>query len=140
MVRMVRRRGRGRGRCLRSGRQDDRPHHTARALRQHLFRRPQAQPSLHGGEPVNLFTLRRDAGPRRWLIAAVIARAVATKQSRRDCFAAPAMTIGQYGLELPPGFGASFISATAAWPPSVMNRLSPPTVTKVKPISIAFLA
>ncbi|MBV9584115.1 MAG: methyltransferase domain-containing protein, partial [Alphaproteobacteria bacterium] len=46
----------------------------------------------------------------------------------------------QYGLELAPGFGASFISATAAWPPNVMKRLSPPTVTKVKPISIAFLA
>src|SRR5947207_835916 len=33
-------------------RHDDRPHHAARALRQRLFRRPEAQPPLHGRQPV----------------------------------------------------------------------------------------
>ena len=37
LVRLVRRRGRGRGRRLRARRQDDRPHHAARALRQLCF-------------------------------------------------------------------------------------------------------
>ena len=46
----------------------------------------------------------------------------------------------QYGLELSPGLGASRISATAAAAPIVRKRVSPPTVTKVKPIAIAFLA
>ena len=40
----------------------DRPHHAARALRQCLFRREQAQPPVHGGEPVDLFAICRDPG------------------------------------------------------------------------------
>src|SRR5271157_3986827 len=49
----------------------------------------------------------------------------------------------QYGLVLPvAGFAGvpERISWIAAWAPIVMKRLSPPTVTKVKPISIIFLA
>jgi hypothetical protein len=46
----------------------------------------------------------------------------------------------QYGLLLAPGLGASRISATVAAAPIVTNRVSPPTVTNVKPISIIFLA
>ena len=40
----------------------DRPHPAARALRQRLFRRPEAKPPVHGGEPVGLFALCRGAG------------------------------------------------------------------------------
>ena len=52
------------------------------------------------------------------------------------------LTFAQYGLEVPaPGLGVpERISWIAAWPPIVRKRLSPPTVTKVKPISIIFLA
>ena len=39
---------------VRARRQDDRPHRAARALRQPVFRRGQAQPPVHGGEPVAL--------------------------------------------------------------------------------------
>jgi hypothetical protein len=51
----------------------------------------------------------------------------------------------QYGLELElpaPGLAAApvRISCTAAAAPIVTKRVSPPTVTKVKPISIAFSA
>jgi len=49
----------------------------------------------------------------------------------------------QYGLVLAPAGLAGVperISATAAWPPIVTKRVSPPTVTNVKPISIIFLA
>ena len=69
VVRMVGRRGRGRGRHLRPRRQDDRPHHAARALRQRLFRRPQAQPPVHGREPVGLFGVCGDPGGDRRLRA-----------------------------------------------------------------------
>ena len=44
------------------GGQADRPHPPARGLRQHLLRRPQAQPPVHGGEPVALRRLCRHAG------------------------------------------------------------------------------
>ena len=52
---------------------------------------------------------------------------------------------GQYGLELlapVPGLAATpvRIYCTAAAAPIVTKRVSPPTVTKVKPISIAFSA
>ena len=53
------------------------------------------------------------------------------------------MNIGcLFGLVLlAPGLGVpGRISWIAAWAPIVMKRLSPPTVTKVKPISIIFLA
>ena len=50
-------------RGVRSRRQDDRPHRAARTLRQSLFRRRQAQPPVHGGEPFALFGLREH--PRR---------------------------------------------------------------------------
>ena len=59
--------GRGRGRDLRPRRQDDRPHHAARALRQRLFRRPEAQPPLYDRGPVGLRPLCRDAGGGRRL-------------------------------------------------------------------------
>ena len=39
-----------------------RPHPPARGLRQHLLRRPQAQPPVHGGEPVALRRLRQHPG------------------------------------------------------------------------------
>ena len=74
VVRLVGRRGRGRGRRLRARRQDDRPHHAAGALRQSLFRRHQAQPPVHGGEPVDLFALCRDPGCRRRVAEATISR------------------------------------------------------------------
>ena len=41
------------------------PHPPARELRQPLLRRPQAQPAVHGGEPVALRRLCRHAGRRR---------------------------------------------------------------------------
>ena len=47
---------------LDAGGQADRPHPPARGLRQHLLRRPQAQPPVHGGEPVALRRLREHAG------------------------------------------------------------------------------
>ena len=43
-------------------RQADRPHRAARALRQRLLRRPQAQPPVHGGKPVDLYAVRQHAG------------------------------------------------------------------------------
>ena len=62
---------------------------------------------------------------------------------RGDGRGGPRRLRGQYGLVLPlAGFAGApeRISCTAAWPPIVIKRLSPPTVTKVKPISIIFLA
>jgi hypothetical protein len=52
------------------------------------------------------------------------------------------MTFAQYGLVLPaPDLGVpERISWIAAWPPIVTKRVSPPTVTNVKPISIILLA
>ena len=52
----------GRREGVRPRRQADRPHRAARALRQRLLRRRQAQPPVHGGEPLGLFALREHAG------------------------------------------------------------------------------
>ena len=52
----------GRREGLRPDRQADRLHRAARALRQRLLRRRQAQPPVHGGEPLGLFALRQHAG------------------------------------------------------------------------------
>ena len=62
--------GHGRSRTRRRGglcsrRQADRPHRAARALRQPLLRRPEAQPAVHGREPVALRALRQHAGRAR---------------------------------------------------------------------------
>ena len=46
------------------GGQAHRPHPPARGLRQRLLRRPQAQPPVHGGEPVALCGLRQHPGRR----------------------------------------------------------------------------
>ena len=62
LVRLLRRRGRGRRRDVRPRRQADRPHPAAGALRQCLLRRREAQPPVHGGEPVGLRAVRRGAG------------------------------------------------------------------------------
>src|SRR5947207_1068847 len=62
LVRLFRRRRRGRRCGVRAGRRFDRPHPVARALRQFVFRRPEAQPAVHGGKPIGLFPLCRDAG------------------------------------------------------------------------------
>ena len=62
LVRFFGRRGRGRRCGVRAGWRPDRPHPAARALRQCLFRRPQAQPPVHGREPVNLRALCRSPG------------------------------------------------------------------------------
>ena len=56
---------RGRRRGLRTGRHADRPHPAAGTLRQCLLRRAQAQPPVHGGEPVGLCAVCRGAG-RDW--------------------------------------------------------------------------
>ena len=45
-----------------AGRQADRPHPAARGLRQRLLRRPQAQPPVHGREPVALCRVYGHAG------------------------------------------------------------------------------
>ena len=47
---------------LRPRRQADRPHRAARALRQRLLRRPQAQPPVHGRQPVDVRPLRQHPG------------------------------------------------------------------------------
>ena len=47
---------------LDAGRQADRPHPPAGGLRQRLLRRAQAQPAVHGGQPVALCRLRQHAG------------------------------------------------------------------------------
>ena len=62
LVRLLRRRGRGRRRGVRPRRQADRPHPAAGALRQCLLRRREAQPPVHGGEPVGLCAVCRGAG------------------------------------------------------------------------------
>ena len=51
-------------------RQADRLHRAARALRQRLLRRREAQPPVHGGEPLGLFALREHAGREGRLSAA----------------------------------------------------------------------
>ena len=43
-------------------RQADRPHPPARSVRQHLLRRSQAEPPVHGGQPIALRPLREHAG------------------------------------------------------------------------------
>ena len=53
---------------LRPERQADRPDPPARALRQRLLRRGEAQSPVHGGEPVGLRDLHRGAGRRRRLV------------------------------------------------------------------------
>ena len=50
-----------RRRGLRARRRHDRPHRAARALRQCLLRRPEAQPAVHGREPVDLRALCQHA-------------------------------------------------------------------------------
>ena len=62
LVRLLRRRGRGWRRGVRARRQADRPHPAAGALRQCLLRRGQAEPAVHGGEPVGVCAVRRGAG------------------------------------------------------------------------------
>ena len=57
--RLLRRRGRGRRRGVRARSHADRPHPAARALRQPLLRRPQAQPAVHDRQPVGLCALCR---------------------------------------------------------------------------------
>ena len=52
----------GRREGVRQHRQADRLHRAARALRQPLFRRAEAQPPVHGGEPLGLFALCEHAG------------------------------------------------------------------------------
>ena len=47
---------------LQARRRADRPHRAAGALRQPLLRRAQAQPAVHGGEPLALRALREHAG------------------------------------------------------------------------------
>ena len=47
---------------IRAGRHADRPHPAARALRQPLLRRPQAQPPVHDRQPVGLCPLCRGPG------------------------------------------------------------------------------
>ena len=54
-----------RRRGLRARRRDDRPHRAARALRQSLLRRAEAQPAVHGREPVDLRAVREHAGRAR---------------------------------------------------------------------------
>jgi len=63
--RLFRRRGAGRRRRVCPRRQADRSYSVARALRQSVLRRPEAQPPLHGRQSVGLFALRRGAGHRR---------------------------------------------------------------------------
>ena len=50
-----------------AGRQAARPHPPARGVRQRLLRRPQAQPPVHGREPVALRRVYRHAGRRTGL-------------------------------------------------------------------------
>ena len=74
LVRLLRRRGRGRRRGVRARRQADRPHPAAGALCQCLLRRGEAEPAVHGGEPVGLRAVCRGAGRAgrlmpRWLAA-----------------------------------------------------------------------
>ncbi len=54
-------------RGLRARRRHDRPHRAARALRQCLLRRRQAQPAVHGREPVDLRAVCEHAGCARGL-------------------------------------------------------------------------
>src|SRR5450631_782468 len=59
--------GHGRSRARRRGgvcarRRDDWPHRAARALRQPLLRRAEAQPAVHGRKPVDLCALCEHAG------------------------------------------------------------------------------
>ena len=54
--------GTRRRRGVRARRRHDRPHRAARALRQRLLRRPEAQPPVHGREPVDLRVVREHAG------------------------------------------------------------------------------
>ena len=51
-----------RRRGVRARRRHDRPHRAARALRQRLLRRPEAQPPVHGRQPVDLRAVREHAG------------------------------------------------------------------------------
>ena len=62
LVRLLRRRGRGRRRGVRPRRQADRPHPAAGTLRQCLLRRREAEPAVHGGEPVGLCAVCRGSG------------------------------------------------------------------------------
>ena len=77
-----------------AGRQADRPHPPARGLRQRLLRRPQAQPPVHGGEPVALRRLHGHAGRGAGLsgFSCHSGIAVAIPGSR---FASPGMTAGK---------------------------------------------
>ena len=64
-------RGLQRGDRVESGRQAARPHPDSRDLRQRLLRRPQAQPAVHGGQPVALRRLHRHPGRGAGLTAAI---------------------------------------------------------------------
>jgi YD repeat-containing protein len=74
LVRMGRRRGGGRRGRVHARGDDGAAHPAAGALRQPLLRRPAPQPALHGGQPVALLAVRRGAGRRRRLSAAVHSR------------------------------------------------------------------
>ena len=62
LVRLLRRRGRGWRRGVRARRQADRPHPAAGTLCQCLLWRREAEPAVHGGEPVGLCAVCRGAG------------------------------------------------------------------------------
>src|SRR5262245_30718513 len=64
---------------IQSGRQGDRLHSAARARRQRLLRRPLPQPAVHGGQPLDLFALRKHAG-RSWRVSTSSLR----RRSRRS--------------------------------------------------------
>src|SRR5271169_5747770 len=68
-----------------AGRQASRPHSAARGVRQHLLRRPQAQPPVHGGEPVDLRGVYRDPRRSAGLTRSAIAKA---KEASARCAAA----------------------------------------------------
>ena len=65
-------------------RQADRLHRAARALRQRLLRRRQAQPPVHGGEPRGLFALRQHAG-REGRVTSRRRSVAALKRPARSC-------------------------------------------------------
>src|ERR1700704_4538232 len=57
-----------------AGRQAHRPDPPARGVRQHLLRRPQAQPAVHGREPVALRRVYRHPRRRTGLTGSATAR------------------------------------------------------------------
>jgi sugar lactone lactonase YvrE len=61
-----------RRRGVRARRRHDRPHRAARALRQSVFRRLEAQPAVHGREPVDLCAVCEHPGLRRGISVGVV--------------------------------------------------------------------